>query len=150
MQMTARCADIDALKEQVFQRATCAAFEDLTAQFSKFSSIESVERITEYLLPRLERFSEQCGQLYASNQEIKEVVQQFDKDLSLKYNKGDHIIFKNQMDEIYMKHDEDWPKLLTRFAEIDKEKEYRDKRTESQIKEYQAKMETIADETITE
>jgi len=131
MQMTARCADIEALQEQVFKRATCAAFDDLSAQFRKFSSIESVERITEYLLPRLERFSEQCGQLYASNQEIKEVVQQFDEDLSLKYNKGDHILFKNQMDEIYMKHNEDWPKLLARFAEIDKEKENRDKRTET-------------------
>ena len=78
------------------------------------------------------------------------MVQQFDKDLSLKYNKGDHILFKNQLDKIYMKHNEDWPKLLARFAEIDKEKENRDRRTETQIKEYQAKMETIADEIITE
>ena len=148
--MTARCRDIDHLKEQVLQRATCAAFDDLSAEFRKFSSIESVERITEYLLPRLERFSEQCGQLDASNQEIKEVVQQFDQDLSLKYNKGDHIIFKNQMDEVYMNRDQDWPKLLTRFAEIDKEKEKRDNRTETSIAAYHARMETIADETITE
>ena len=117
--MIARCAAIEALDEKVAGRATCAAFDDLSAQFSKFSSIESVERIAEYLLPRLELFSEQCSELYASNQEIKEVVQQFDKDLSLKYNKSDHFLFKNKMDEIYMKHDEDWPKLLARFAEID-------------------------------
>ena len=54
------------------------------------------------------------------------MVQAFDQSLSMKFNKSDHLVFKNKMDETYMRHDDEWPKILRKFGEIENEKRTRD------------------------
>jgi hypothetical protein len=134
--MITRCQEIEVLDEKVLLRAASSTVDELSEKFVKFSSIETIERITEFLMPRLEKFSSDVGKLYDSNLEIKEVVLSFDQSLSMKFNKSEHLVFKNKLDETYMKHEDDWPRLLERFDQIESEKLNRDNSITNQITQY--------------
>ena len=80
------------------KKASLIELKDLSVRLDKFSDLEHMNYLKHVLLPRIEEYSGQLDAYINSYAEMKEVVQVFDKTISIKANKDALTIFKNESD----------------------------------------------------
>ena len=61
--------------------------------------MENVSRINDFLIPKLNNFSEEVDRLLNSNKEMRQCIKKFDQDMLLKSNKSDLVVLKNIMED---------------------------------------------------
>ena len=110
-------------------------FEELAKRFDVFSGIESVEKLETYFLPTLKAFTNGIKDLEKSNEEVRQVVQQFDYNLSLKVNKSAFEAIRHDLGKGFLKR-EDLVSVNVQLKELKKEHKMYENQMESGISEY--------------
>ena len=77
-------------------------FSNLANRFNKFSEIETIDKLKEYYLPKMNKFCDHIDQFLESNIETRDCVRKLDSDLSLKCSKSELLAHKLEMDNKYI------------------------------------------------
>ena len=104
---------IDDLKAQIdaaFQKmseisalsATKVKVNAIEKRLNEFASIEHVKTLKEFLMPKLEAFSEKVDDFQNENMNVRECVISFDQSLSLKANKNDFSLFAENLKKEFL------------------------------------------------
>ena len=79
---------ISQLQSDVKAKAPLSDFNDLLRRFNVFSEIETIEKLNNFYLPKMQTFVAHIDRFEQSNIETRDCVQKLDQDLSLKCSKS--------------------------------------------------------------
>ena len=75
---------------------------DLKQRFEKFSDIEHMKRIKEFLIPKMENFANKIDEWTDNNRQVKECIYQFDQTICKKVNKCDLTVYKQDIQKEFI------------------------------------------------
>jgi hypothetical protein len=67
-----------------------------------FASIEHIENIKNYLLPKIQKFSDKIDEYFQDNHLVREVVRGLDESISMKANKSEFIIIRGHLEKMFI------------------------------------------------
>lgn len=82
--------------------ATKVKVNAIEKRLNEFASIEHVKTLKEFLMPKLEAFSDKVDDFQNENMNVRECVIAFDKSLSLKANKNDFSMFAENLKKEFL------------------------------------------------
>ena len=90
--------------------ATNMTLKNLEDRFNQFSTIEHIDRLRTWFLPRVEKFILKIDDYETSNENVRHIIRQFDENLSLKANKSYFPIMKAEFAKNYI-HLDKWKEV---------------------------------------
>ena len=78
----------------------------LTKRFDTLREIETIGALENHYLPKIDRFAKHINKLEDNNDEMRECIKQFEKDILMKYSKAAMIEFQHvDLPQMYMSLD---------------------------------------------
>lgn len=94
--------NIDDVAATVELRATKESLADLSSRFAVFSEVDTIAKLRDKYLPRIEEFAASLADLEESNVQVRDCVKALDEGLSLKCNKAAVQAQRYEFHEIFV------------------------------------------------
>ena len=94
--------DITPMKSDLVRKGDDHELQELKDRFNVFSDVENISNFKNIYLPRMKKFFDSVDALHASNADMREIIVNFDKKLSLKLNKSQLITLKDDLNQAYI------------------------------------------------
>lgn len=99
---------------------TKAAVAKLTERLEEFACIEHINRLKTELLPKIEQFATMIDGFHNDNTDVRECIRKFDKSISIKANKSQFSVLKEEFERSFV-HIKNWDTVLGRVEAMKEE-----------------------------
>ena len=120
-------------------KETIKRHEELLERFDIFSDLENIKTLNEVFLPKIAAIYKHIGEMEASNNEMRDCISQFDKDLTFKCNKNALKDLRAEIKENFMGKCE-IPVIQQKINEIYNEIKRQWNKLDDEIEDYKNKM----------
>ena len=97
--------DIEVLKSELKTKGNDDELQDLISRFNIFQDVENIYNFKNIYLPRMKKFFDSVDDLLQSNADMREIIIDFDKKLSLKLNKSSLATLQQDMGTNFLPHE---------------------------------------------
>ena len=94
--------DISTIKADILKKGSDAELQDLRKRFHVFQDVENMYNFEHIYLPRMKKFFDSVDALHQSNADMREIIVNFDKRLSMKLNKSQLLTLKQDLNNSYI------------------------------------------------